>query len=129
MRWLKPGIALLLLAFWAPATAHCELERVPALQFLACHTESDSQSHSDADCDGDGCKTVESGSYVNQDDPPGAAPVASAPSPAWAAAADGVLLSIPNPQDLGRALAPARSPTRLCLLRTARLPRAPSPTA
>lgn len=54
---------------WAPITSHCQLEALPALEFLACcdHGQS-APPHQDDDCKQDGCATVESGEYRTQDE-------------------------------------------------------------
>jgi len=51
-------VALVMLALWVPITMHCQLEKIPGLEFL--HCSDDTSSH---DCKGDGCQTVESGGY------------------------------------------------------------------
>jgi len=68
VNWLKPRLALLMMALWVPATSHCDLERLPGLQFLACEDEADRGSHSSDDC-ADACATLESGFYKTEERP------------------------------------------------------------
>jgi hypothetical protein len=66
MKWT----ALLLLALWMPVTAHCKLEVLPGLGFLACSEGEGSVPHQEAGCEQDGCATVESGDYRVEYNPP-----------------------------------------------------------
>jgi hypothetical protein len=67
MNRLKTMITLAVLALWLPATNHCRLELIPALEFLACCVHEDAAPHEDADCETDGCATVEEGFYKSED--------------------------------------------------------------
>lgn len=67
VNWLRPTIALLLVAFWMPLTTHCDLERLTGFEFLACADQGESQPHSDNDCTTDACLAVESGCYKVED--------------------------------------------------------------
>ncbi len=54
MRRVRSLAALLLLAFWLPATLHCDLEHAGVMEkLLAC----------DGDCETDDCAQIESGHY------------------------------------------------------------------
>jgi hypothetical protein len=47
---------------WLPMSAHCQLEKIPALKFLACEAASDcAGQHSD--CDDAGCCPAENAQY------------------------------------------------------------------
>ncbi|HYG33457.1 MAG TPA: hypothetical protein VEC99_01655 [Clostridia bacterium] len=63
MNRLAKLVALLLLVLWVPATAHCQLETISGLEFLACCLHPDMAPHQDNDCETDGCSVVESGHY------------------------------------------------------------------
>jgi hypothetical protein len=52
-------VSLLCLAVWLPATQHCQLEKLPGLDFLRCATDTPA----DSDCRGDSCEVVERGAY------------------------------------------------------------------
>ena len=67
---LRKTVALLLLALWVPVTAHCKLETLSGLDFLACVEHQDSVPHQDSDCKEDVCASVESGNYRVEDNPP-----------------------------------------------------------
>ena len=69
VNWLKPTIALLLVALWVPLTTHCDLARLPGFEFLACADQAGSPPHSDKDCTTDACAVVESGSYLIEEQP------------------------------------------------------------
>jgi len=76
-------IRLLALVVWLPATSHCRLAALPALEFLACdhggsHAGAPAADESiphdvpedhdgDGDGDGDACASVESGTYRTED--------------------------------------------------------------
>jgi len=51
------------LVLWLPVTTHCGLEKLPGLEFLECTSDTPGSSS----CEGDGCQTVESGSYKISD--------------------------------------------------------------
>ena len=68
VRWLHLTAAVLLLGLWVPATAHCNLESVPGLEFLSCCDHADTAPHEDDDCETDACAIVESGFYKIEDD-------------------------------------------------------------
>ena len=55
--------AMVFLVFWVPITAHCNLEKIAGLEFLHCPSDTPESSN----CEGDGCQTVESGSYKISD--------------------------------------------------------------
>lgn len=59
MRLLPRLTALLLLAFWLPATEHCALEAAGVIATL-CHDDGGAAAQSCAD---DGCATLESAHY------------------------------------------------------------------
>ncbi len=63
------AVVLVLLALWGLATAHCALEQMPGLEFLACCQHASNAPHQDNDCDQDGCAAVESGFYKIEDNP------------------------------------------------------------
>ena len=63
MKWLKTVLPLALVAFWLPATLHCQLEELPGLQFLACCDHETKSPHQDDDCRTDSCAMVEDGLY------------------------------------------------------------------
>jgi hypothetical protein len=67
MNRLKTMITLAVLALWLPATNHCRLELIPALEFLACCVHENAAPHEDKDCETDGCATVEEGFYKSDD--------------------------------------------------------------
>src|SRR5262245_35305420 len=56
-------LAILFLALWLPVTSHCQLEKIPGLEFLECPSDVAEDSH----CDDDACVTIESGDYKIQD--------------------------------------------------------------
>lgn len=64
MKLLTKIVALVLLALWLPATVHCQLENIPALDFLSCCDHPDQAPHQDNDCDNDGCAVVEGGGVM-----------------------------------------------------------------
>ncbi len=68
MNRLKTLITLAVLALWLPATNHCRLELIPALQqFLTCCVHEDATApHEDADCETDNCEAVENGLYKTE---------------------------------------------------------------
>jgi len=76
VRRLRNILFVALALAWAPITSHCQLEILPALDFLACCGHDDeSAPHHDNDCQQDACAAVESGHYKTQDpqlfvDPP-----------------------------------------------------------
>ena len=70
MNRLGKAVALVLLALWVPVTAHCKLETLSGLDFLACLEHEDSVPHQDSDCKDDVCASVESGNYRVEDNPP-----------------------------------------------------------
>ena len=82
---------LLLAALWAPVSIHCQLEQIPALEFLSCCSHDDADdTHSgkgcaEDDCATDACSVVESGFYKIEDHGVLIAPAAFNPSamPAW----------------------------------------------
>lgn len=65
VRWYA-WIRLLALVVWLPATSHCRLAAIPALNFLACAHDSAGSHHETTD-DGDGCAGVESGAYRSEE--------------------------------------------------------------
>ena len=69
---LRTILTLLLALLWLPVTVHCRLESIPGIEFLSCclHAEPEqTQAHQDNDCETDGCATVESGLYKQEDSP------------------------------------------------------------
>ena len=125
VRNLTRTVALLIVAFWGFATAHCSLEQLPGFGFFACGERLGGAPHQDNDCGRDGCSVVESGFYRVDEHP------AIVPEPLLLFAA---LLPLFEP-DLRREIAaiPTRSsvPTELARVwqfsfRTALPPRAPS---
>jgi hypothetical protein len=68
VRYLKTIWVVALACAWVPITAHCTLEGLPALEFLACCAhEGTASPHQDNDCESDGCAAVESGNYRAQE--------------------------------------------------------------
>ncbi len=65
MRRLFTVVAFLLIGCWAPMTAHCNLERLPAFEFLKCAQDAEPVG----DCDDTACDSVESGFYKTQEHP------------------------------------------------------------
>lgn len=63
MTELTKTVAMVLLALWVPAVCHCDLERLPGLQFLSCCQHLGTAPHQDNDCEEDDCAVVESGFY------------------------------------------------------------------
>jgi hypothetical protein len=55
--------AFLFLVLWLPVTSHCQLEKVPGLEFLQCASDTPENSN----CEGDACQTIESGQYKISD--------------------------------------------------------------
>ena len=78
MSWWKAILSVLCLATWLPATQHCQLEKLPGLEFLACPTDTPGNS----DCEGDSCDVVEHGAYKTPDNRP-VASLKMALSVAW----------------------------------------------
>ena len=71
MIWFSHIVAIVLLALWVPATAHCQLESLRELEMLSCCTLEDdsfSTAHHEDDCATDACAAVESGLYKLQDE-------------------------------------------------------------
>lgn len=67
MRWFPKIVALALLGLWLPASAHCLLETLPALNiFDSCCSSETAASQGDA-CAEDFCGTIESGLYKVED--------------------------------------------------------------
>ena len=60
---------MLMLALGGLVTMHCDLERVPGLEFLACCQHPDTTPHQDNDCDADACSVIESGFYKIEEHP------------------------------------------------------------
>jgi hypothetical protein len=58
VRRLYNTLALLLVAFWLPATLRCEIETVPGLEFFGCETPCNGVT--DKSCT-DGCAILETG--------------------------------------------------------------------
>jgi len=54
-------LVVLLAVAWLPMTAHCRLEIVPGLEFLACQSESESSDNESSDCAE--CCSVEKSQY------------------------------------------------------------------
>lgn len=65
VRW-SVWMRLLALVVWLPATSHCRLAALPSLNFLACGHD-DTAAHHETPDDGDGCASVESGSYRSEE--------------------------------------------------------------
>ena len=61
--WLRTILVLTMAVLWLPLSVHCELEQIPALDFLACCPDEDMAPHQDDDCETDVCAVVESGLY------------------------------------------------------------------
>lgn len=59
-------LVLTMAVLWLPISVHCELEEIPALQFLSC-CPTESAPHQDDDCETDGCAVVESGLYKTEE--------------------------------------------------------------
>jgi hypothetical protein len=62
VRQFKNTLFLLAAILWLPMSAHCQLERIPALKFLACGSDADSAGK-DSDCSDMGCCPVEKSQY------------------------------------------------------------------
>ena len=114
---------------WLPASAHCQLEALTGLEFLACETDSRCHDDSKSSSDNAGCCSVEKSQY-----PQAAQLRATLPSPhlfpvlfAW------LRLPAPNalPAEFSGAILttapPELLPSRHFLFRTALPVRAPSP--
>ncbi len=65
VRRLFTVVAFLLIGCWAPLTAHCNLDRLPAFEFLKCAQDAQPAG----DCDDTACDSVESGLYKTQEHP------------------------------------------------------------
>jgi hypothetical protein len=50
---------------WLPVSAHCQLETVPGLEFLACKTTAPA-SNPDSHCGDDGCCSAEKSEYKSE---------------------------------------------------------------
>jgi hypothetical protein len=55
---IRSIVTLVMLALWLPVTLHCELERIPGLEFLRCAADTDQ-----SDCRDTGCCGVEKSQY------------------------------------------------------------------
>jgi hypothetical protein len=118
-------VALLLAAVWLPVVSHCDLERLPGLEFLACCDHPDAAPHEDECCRQGACAVVESGHYRVEEQPPAVpAPLllfSFEPAPA---------LAIPAAPPAGAGIRPPAPPELSRIwqfsLRAARPPRAPS---
>lgn len=129
MNRLKTLIALAVLALWLPATNHCRLELIPALQqFLTCCVHEDSSApHEDSDCETDNCEAVEHGLYKTEKSQ------VTAPAPLLLLVVDVPELApaertVARPVDLARPAAPPPELSRVWQFsfRAAAPPRAPS---
>jgi hypothetical protein len=60
---------MIVLALWALATVHCDLEMVPGLAFLASCHQQETAPEPENHCDGDACTVVESGFYRMEEAP------------------------------------------------------------
>jgi hypothetical protein len=56
-------MVLALAALLPLITSHCELTSVPGLQFFACASDSQASADNSGPCEGDGCCSVEDGSF------------------------------------------------------------------
>ncbi|MBP9901176.1 MAG: hypothetical protein KBH45_06940 [Verrucomicrobia bacterium] len=67
VRYFRNVFFALAAFLWLPVSAHCQLERVPGLEFLACLTESDCHNEQRSDRNDNGCCLVEKSEYkLNQ---------------------------------------------------------------
>ncbi len=77
VQFLKTVFFVTASILWAVVSSHCQLEVIPAFQFLACveeaehHEEAESAPH----CNDDACKNVEEGAYFFKQAQPTAAKV------------------------------------------------------
>jgi hypothetical protein len=76
---------LLMALSWLPLSAHCQLERVPGLEFLQCAADAPSEDGSRNDCGDRGCCPAEKAPYKSEQHrvglpSPGDLPVAFAPT-------------------------------------------------
>jgi hypothetical protein len=123
---LRTWLTLLLVVLWPLVTSHCDLERLPGLEFLACADAPAAEPHQDNNCETDSCASVESGLYKTEDGCPPVPAPSSAPSPLLTAAlletaqpaAASSLFSDPAPPELPkvwqftfRTAAPPRAPS------------------
>ncbi|HXG46480.1 MAG TPA: hypothetical protein VNO52_02565 [Methylomirabilota bacterium] len=68
MSRFKTVVTLALVAFWAAAIHHCEIEQLPGFAFLACHAECEPPLPlPDDPCAADGCAWVENGFYKSEE--------------------------------------------------------------
>ncbi|HEU5122548.1 MAG TPA: hypothetical protein VFW05_00635 [Verrucomicrobiae bacterium] len=51
---------------WLPAAAHCQLETIPGLQFLACASDSSPSGNEASHCDDTNCCSVERSQYRSE---------------------------------------------------------------
>ena len=58
MRYFRNIFFVLAAVLWLPMSVHCQLEKIPALKFLACAAD-DCADGQDADCEESGCCTAE----------------------------------------------------------------------
>ena len=123
VRFFRNTFFALAAFIWLPASAHCQLESVPGLQFLRCSTETQS-SHSP--CKDGGCCSVEKMQYKSEQarltiSAPDLllisfTPILDAPSSLPVEVSVGILTGAPpelfqNRQFISRAALPVRAPS------------------
>ena len=59
---LRNTLFLLAAILWVPLSAHCQLENIPGLEFLACPSDSESAG-GESDCGDTGCCLAEKSHY------------------------------------------------------------------
>ena len=128
VNWLRTILILLLAALWAPVSIHCQLEQLPALEFLSCCSHDAAEdSHSgkgcaEDDCATDACSVVESGFYKIEDHGVLVAPAGFnlSTTPAWLepllpAESSSASASLPESQHLPSHVRPWQFSTRTAL--------------
>jgi hypothetical protein len=122
MKCLSVMVAIL----WLPMAAHCQLESLPGLEFLACQTGDTASENSDSHCGEVGCCSVERAEYKTGQFRP------TPPSPNWLPISPALLLTLARamPDEIVLCVVTAAPPQLAAgwrfSSRTALPPRAPS---
>jgi hypothetical protein len=126
VRFLRNILCVLAALAWLPMTAHCRLESIPGLEFLACLTESNCHGQQGSNRGDAGCCSAEKSQYTTEQ------LRVTLPSPDWLPISSAPLLDLANvlPAEVSIGILTA-GPPKLTVSwqfssRTALLARAPS---
>jgi len=90
VRYFRNTFFALAAFLWLPVSAHCQLETVPGLEFLACQSPSPATGNSNSHCADSGCCSVERSEYTAEQAP------FSQPSPDLLVVKSEPVLTLPN---------------------------------